>query len=73
MDGPLQRPEEHQRDQAKGPWARPTLTYLGNLRDIVHGFGKTGRKCRLGSSVHREVRDGLVGRPESPLSLSRRR
>jgi hypothetical protein len=42
MDGPLQRPEEHQRDQAKGPWARPTLTYLGNLRDIVHGFGKTG-------------------------------
>ena len=42
MDGPLQRPEEYQRDQGKGPWARPTLTYLGNLRDIVHGFGKTG-------------------------------
>jgi hypothetical protein len=28
--------------QVKGAWARPMLTYLGNLRDIVHGFGKTG-------------------------------
>jgi hypothetical protein len=36
------RADEPQPPQAKGPWARPTLTYLGNLRDIVHGVGKTG-------------------------------
>lgn len=42
MDGPVQRQEEQEPERAKGSWARPTLTYLGNLRDIVHGFGKTG-------------------------------
>jgi hypothetical protein len=42
MDGPLPRADEDQREEAKGLWASPTLTYLGNIRDIVHGFGKTG-------------------------------
>ena len=42
MDGPLPRAEEGQREATKAPWAPPALTYLGNLRDIVHGFGKTG-------------------------------
>jgi len=42
MAGPLPRADEHQQEEAKGLWAPPTLTYLGNLRDIVHGFGKTG-------------------------------
>jgi hypothetical protein len=42
MDESLPRADEHQREEANALWARPTLTYLGNLRDIVHGFGKSG-------------------------------
>jgi hypothetical protein len=42
MDGPLPFAGTLQRKEGKTPWASPTLTYLGNLRDIVHGFGKSG-------------------------------
>jgi hypothetical protein len=42
MSAPLPQPDEHQQAEGRAHWARPTLTYLGNLRDIVHGFGKTG-------------------------------
>jgi len=27
---------------ARAPWERPTLTVIGNLKDLVQGFGKTG-------------------------------
>ena len=42
METAQPRADGLQPPQAKGAWARPTLTYLGNLRDIVHGFGKSG-------------------------------
>ena len=42
MDGPQPRAETDQPKEVKARWVSPTLTYLGNLRDIVHGFGKSG-------------------------------
>ena len=42
MSAPSPQPDEHQQEQGRANWARPTLTYLGSLRDIVHGGGKTG-------------------------------
>jgi hypothetical protein len=45
MSAPLPQPDEHQQAEGRAHWARPTLTYLGNLRDIVHGFGKTGESA----------------------------
>ena len=41
MGGSLPRPDEHQQEEGRTRWTRPALTYLGNLRDIVHGFGKS--------------------------------
>jgi hypothetical protein len=42
MDAPPPRADEQPGAEAKRLWAPPTLTYLGNIRDIVHGFGKSG-------------------------------
>lgn len=42
MREPLPHPDEQQQEEGPAPWARPTLTYLGSLRDIVHGGGKSG-------------------------------
>ncbi len=42
MDGPPPRAEHAPRKEVKAAWVAPRLTYLGNIREIVHGFGKTG-------------------------------
>ena len=42
MDGRPPRAEDAPRKEAKAVWVAPRLTYLGNIREIVHGFGKTG-------------------------------
>jgi hypothetical protein len=33
--------DEHQAT-TKPKWERPLMTFLGNIRDLVRGFGKTG-------------------------------
>jgi len=42
MGAPLPHPDEHRQEDGLAHWARPTLSYLGSLRDIVHGGGKSG-------------------------------
>jgi hypothetical protein len=42
MGAPLPHPDEHRKEDGRAHWVRPTLSYLGSLRDIVHGGGKSG-------------------------------
>lgn len=42
MDGRPPRVDHGPRKGTKAVWVAPRLTYLGNMREIVHGFGKTG-------------------------------
>ena len=34
--------EDEHLAKTKSQWERPVMTFLGNVRDLVHGFGKTG-------------------------------
>ena len=34
--------EDEHLAKTKSQWERPVMTFLGNVRDLVHGMGKTG-------------------------------
>jgi hypothetical protein len=42
MSEPRSEPVEQPRAGGRIPWERPSVTLVGNLRNLVHGFGKTG-------------------------------
>ena len=42
MSEPKQEPEEAKRPRTPSPWEPPTLTALGNVKDLIHGGPKTG-------------------------------
>lgn len=42
MSEPKQDPDEAQPPSARSAWERPTLTVLGNVKDLVRGGPKTG-------------------------------
>jgi len=43
MDETRRDSQDEQRAQIKRQWERPLMTFLGSVRDLVHGFGKTGQ------------------------------
>ena len=38
----------------KRQWERPLMTFLGNVRNLVHGFGKTGPNADSDPQVTRK-------------------
>ena len=40
MNKSTQEPNELPPTEAKSPWERPTLTFLGDIKDLVQGTGK---------------------------------
>lgn len=40
MDGSTSEPEASAEDRKRPAWERPTLTPLGDLKDLVRGLGK---------------------------------
>jgi hypothetical protein len=42
MSEPRSDAMEQARAGGRVPWEKPSVTLLGNLRDLVHGGGKTG-------------------------------
>ncbi len=38
----MSQPERDVGGTVRPPWESPTLTLIGNLKDLVQGFGKSG-------------------------------
>jgi len=43
MDETRHESQDEQRAKIKPQWERPLMTFLGSVRDLVHGIGKTGQ------------------------------
>jgi len=51
--------EEVPRDQGKAQWERPTLTLLGNARDLIRANGKSAEGSDPGSTSPFKNRGGI--------------
>jgi len=59
MDEPTSEPEASPAQRAQPRWERPTLTPLGDLKDLVRGLGKVSAPENDSDSTNMRKSTGL--------------